>query len=182
MSVLVACERDAYGELAVRELQRLRWIVSWVWPHPQQFPTDVGLIVTDYGDQLGDRLPWMPGEATSALLVLLPAHDAYDRKQVVSSTPDAVLGRPVSAHLFVTTVHVALGQFQYIRRLRSRITKLDENLKASRDIERAKVILMSLRGLDESQAYAFIRNQAMQRRTTVSAIATAIIDSHEVLG
>lgn len=182
LPVVVACDVDEHGDLAVRELQRLRWVVSRVWPHPQQFPADARLIVTDYVEGLGDRLPWMPGEATSALLVLLPPHDAYDRKQIIDATPDAVLGRPFSAHLFKTTVQIALGQFHYIRRLRSRIAKLDENLKASRDIERAKVILMTLKGLDETEAYAFIRSQAMQRRTTVSAMATAIIDSHEVLG
>lgn len=182
MSVIVSCERDQGGELAVRELQRARAVVSFVPPHPQLFPGDVDLIVTDFVSGLIDRLPWMPGEATAALLVLLPAHDGYDRKEVVDCTPDAVLGRPFTAHLFRTAVDVALSQFHYIQRLRLRIARLDENLKASREIERAKAILMARRELDEKAAYAFIRKQAMERRTTVAAVATAIIDSHEVLG
>ena len=181
ISAFVSCERDDSAELVVRELQRLRAIVSFAWPQPAEFPGDVDLIVVDIADRIADRLPWMPGEATAALILLLPRTDAYDRQQVAHCTPDAVLGRPFPAHLFRTTLHVAMQQFQYIRRLRSRIARLDQNLKATREIERAKAILMARRQLDEDEAYAFIRKQAMERRTTVAAVASAIVDGHAML-
>jgi AmiR/NasT family two-component response regulator len=182
ISAFVSCERDESGELAVRELQRLRAAVSHAWPHPAAFPADVDLIVADFADHIADRLPWMPGEATAALILILPRADGYDRRQVGHCTPDAVIGRPLVAHVFRTTLQVAMQQFQYIRRLRTRISRLDDNLKSSREIERAKAILMNLRQLNEDQAYAFIRKQAMERRTTVAAVAAAIVDGHAVLG
>ena len=181
ITAFVSCERDESAELAVRELQRLRAVVSFAWPQPNEFPGDVDLIVADITDRIVDRLPWMPGEAKAALIVVLPRADGYDRQQVAHCTPDAVLGRPFSAHLFRSVLQVAMQQFQYIRRLRTRIARLDENLKATREIERAKAILMDRRHLDEDEAYAFIRKQAMERRTTVAAVASAIVDGHAVL-
>ena len=165
--------------------------MSFAWPQPSEFPGNVDLIVADITDRIVDRLPWMPGEAKAALILVLPRADGYDRQQVAHSTPDAVLGRPFTAHLFRTALQVAMQQFQYIRRLRAQIARLDENLKATREIERAKAILMDRRYLDEeeayafirkqAEAYAFIRKQAMERRTTVATVAAAIVDGYVVL-
>ena len=79
-------------------------------------------------------------------------------------------------------VALARSQFDYTRRLRDRIERLDENLRTIRNVERAKAILISARGMNDEAAYKFLRSQAMDRRTTVNAIATAIIDSFELLG
>lgn len=181
LSIFVSCIRDETGDMVVRELQRLRGAVDFTWPPPDRFPGDVDLIVADLVDHMADRLPWVPGEATAALLVMLPAQETYDRREVTNCSPDAVVPRPFAAHAFRAAVDVARNQFHYIHRLRSRIARLDENLRASRDIERAKAIVKTLRGMDDNEAYAFIRHQAMERRVTVAAYASAIIDSHDML-
>lgn len=181
LSAFVACERDATGEALLRELQSRRGIVTHAWPPPDRFPYDVDVVVTDMIDGLGERLPWMPGEATATLMVLLPAGGGFDRKQLIDCSPDAVLFRPFGAAEFATTLAVARSQHGYIRRLRTRIARLDENVKGIRDIERAKIILMTRRGMDEDGAYSFIRNQAMERRVTIVTLARAIVDSHELL-
>ena len=79
-------------------------------------------------------------------------------------------------------VALARSQFDYTKRLRDRIERLDENLRTIRNVERAKAILISARGMNDDDAYKFLRRQAMDRRTTVNAIAAAIIDSFELLG
>ena len=72
--------------------------------------------------------------------------------------------------------------FLYGQRLRDRVEKLDETLRSIRSVERAKTILMRTRRLEEEEAYHFMRRQAMSKRVPIAAIATAIIDSDEVLG
>jgi AmiR/NasT family two-component response regulator len=81
-----------------------------------------------------------------------------------------------------TSLALARAQFLYERRLRSRIDKLDETLRAFRSVERAKTILMQTRKLDEEEAYHFMRRQAMSRRISITAVAAAIVDSNELLG
>jgi AmiR/NasT family two-component response regulator len=110
------------------------------------------------------------------------AVQAPQLKLLRNCAPHAVLHRPFSGATVLTSLAIARSQFLYEQRLRARIDKLDETLRSFRCIERAKSILMEKRNLDEDEAYHFMRRQAMKQRVTVSVVATAIIDSHELLG
>ena len=81
-----------------------------------------------------------------------------------------------------STLALARGHFLYERRLRGRIEKLDESLRTMRSVERAKSLLMRLKNVSEEEAYNYLRRQAMERRVTIGAVASAIIDSYELLG
>jgi AmiR/NasT family two-component response regulator len=72
---------------------------------------------------------------------------------------------------------LARGQFQYEKRLRTRIERLDENLRLLREIEQAKRILMEREQLSEQDAYDRMRSLAMKKRTTVVELASQIVDS-----
>ena len=97
-------------------------------------------------------------------------------------TPDAVLFMPAHPSAITGNVLLARNQFGYTKRLRDRIERLDQNLRTIRNVERAKSILVSTKGMSEDAAYRFLRKQAMERRTTVNAVAAAVIDSFELLG
>ena len=53
---------------------------------------------------------------------------------------------------------------------------------AKRKVEQAKSILMKKRGIDEPEAYEYLRRQAMRKRVPVGSVAAAIIDADEMLG
>jgi AmiR/NasT family two-component response regulator len=72
---------------------------------------------------------------------------------------------------------LARGQFQYEKRLRARIERLDENLRLLREIEQAKRILMEREQLTEQDAYGRMRSLAMKNRTTLVQLACQIVDS-----
>jgi AmiR/NasT family two-component response regulator len=76
---------------------------------------------------------------------------------------------------------LALDHFSYARRQQLRIARLDENIKALRDIERAKQIIMTQRSLGENEAYRVLRDMAMERRVTVAELAGKLIDSSNLL-
>lgn len=181
LSILVCCERDGEGDMLMREFGRTRARVTHMSPMPRPLPPDFDVIVADFSEGLADQLPWMPGEASAALILLLPQHGRYDERRVRDCSPDGVLFRPLQPHMVRTVLLTARSHFSYIRRLSTRIARLEEHLRAMRDIERAKTILMTSRQLGEDEAYAFIRQQAMERRITVAAYASAIIDSHKLL-
>ncbi len=182
LDAVVIAAQDAETDALIRELQRHRARVRRIWPMPEKVPGDTDVILVDYAEGLIDRLPWMPGEARSAVVVLAGAARDPAPERLLDCTPDAVLYRPWRPEQVVATVLVAHRQFDYTRRLRERIDRLDENLRTIRHVERAKGILMSTRGMSEDDAYRFLRRQAMDRRTTVNAIAAAVIDSFELLG
>ena len=181
LSVLVAAERDAQLDLLLRELRRSVSHVVHLFPVTQRIPAEHDIILADFSPAMLDLLPWAPGEATAALILLLPQNGAYSLGKLRDCCPDAVLHRPFQTAAIQTSLVLARSQYQFIQRLRSRITRLDENIKAVRDIERAKMIIMNGRRVDEDEAYAYLRNQAMERRMTVASLASHLVDSHQLL-
>ena len=65
-------------------------------------------------------------------------------------------------------------------RLNARIAKLDETLKARRMVERATRILAEHQNIDEDDAYALIRTEAMNKQVTVSEMANSIINADKI--
>lgn len=180
-AVVVAPVDDQIGML-LRELQRFRMRVRQVWPMPESVPADADVVYCEYSPDLARRLPWIPGDARSALVVILPATEAVHADALCHATPNAVLPRPFTPNAVLSSLVLARSQFGYERRLRSNIEKLDDNLRSMRTVERAKAILMATRQMPETEAYGFIRRQAMDRRVSASAVAAAIVDSFELLG
>ena len=180
-AVVVAPVDDQIGMLMC-ELQRFRMRVRQVWPMPESVPADADVVYCEYSSDLARRLPWIPGDARSALVVILPATEAVQADALCHATPNAVLPRPFTPNAVLSSLVLARSQFGYERRLRSKIEKLDDNLRSMRTVERAKAILMATRQMPETEAYGFIRRQAMDRRVSASAVAAAIVDSFELLG
>jgi AmiR/NasT family two-component response regulator len=182
LEILVASQRDEGGELLIRELQRTRARVRHLWPVPDRLPEGSDVIFVDIAPGLGDRIPWIPGEPKAALVLIIPAFPPPDLELLRNCAPDAVLHRPFTTHSLLTSLVLARAHFTYERRLRGRIEKLDETLRAIRNVERAKSILMTKQNMREDEAYHFMRQQAMTRRVSLSAVAAAIVDSQQLLG
>ncbi|VIO65098.1 Aliphatic amidase regulator [Bradyrhizobium ivorense] len=180
-AVVVAPVDDQIGML-LRELQRFRMRVRQVWPMPESVPADADVVYCEYSPDLARRLPWIPGDARSALVVILPVTEAIHADALCHATPNAILPRPFTPNAVLSSLVLARSQYGYERRLRSKIEKLDDNLRSMRTVERAKAILMATRQMPETEAYGFIRRQAMDRRVSASAVAAAIVDSFELLG
>jgi len=183
LDVVVATARDASGEALIRELQRTRARVRHFWPPPDPLPADTDALFCDLVPSLPARLPWLPGEPKAALVVLMPsAETALDLDLLRKAAPEAVLHRPFTAPAILAALVLARSRFAYERRLRGRIERLDLTLRSMHSVERAKAILMGARKMQEEDAYRFIRSQAMERRVSVGAVATAIVDAHELIG
>lgn len=182
LTVVIVAPPGDQTNLLLRELQRVRMRARQVWPMPENVPGDADVVYCEYCHDLARRLPWIPGDARSALVVIVPASDPVQADALANATPDAVLARPFTTNAILASLVLARSQFGYERRLRSKIERLDENLRSMRTVERAKAILMATRRMPETEAYSFIRRQAMDRRVSASAVAAAIVDSFELLG
>lgn len=182
LKVAVIVARDDDGERLVRELQRLRCTVHYEWPIPSQIPSQFDAIFCALSNDLPQRLPWIPGEPASALIVVDPGEGALDLKLLHNCAPHALMHYPSTGRAVQTSLALARSHFLYERRLRGRIDKLDESLRMMRSVERAKSLLIRVKNVSEEEAYNYLRRQAMERRVTIGAVASAIIDSYELLG
>ena len=180
LEIAVAVSRDEDAEMLARELSRTRSRVRRMWP--LRLPEAVDVIFCELTAELPQLLPWVPGQPQAALVVVTQAVQMPQLKLLRNCAPHAVLHQPFTTGTVLTSLAVARAQFLYEQRLRTRIDKLDETLRAFRSVERAKSILMEKRNLDEEEAYHFMRRQAMSQRVSVGAVAAAIVDSHGILG
>lgn len=121
----------------------------------------------------------MPGEATAAIVLLLPVNGGQDLDAIHAALPDALLTRPIIPSAIVPALALAWDHFSYHRRQTARINQLDENIRALREVERAKTILMREQKISESAAFEALRKEAMEKRKKVSAIAKIIVDSRD---
>jgi two-component system, response regulator / RNA-binding antiterminator len=177
LTMTVCAEPDAECEQLVRELRRTRATVNQRWPMPRTLSVEPDVLFCEFAADLVARLPWNPGEPRCALVLLLPKLGSYDPNAVCKCSPGAVLYRPFQPHAILTALMLARSQFQYEKRLRTRIERLDENLRLLREIEQAKRILMEREQLSERDAYDRMRSLAMQKRTTLVQLACQIVDS-----
>ncbi len=104
-----------------------------------------------------------------AAVVILTAFSQRD--QIDAARSAGVMSyvvKPFQPHDVVAAVEMAAGRF-------ADLVDLRERLAARGVIERAKGVLMSREGLDEDAAFAQLRKAAMDGRTTMRAVAEALL-------
>ena len=167
---------DDQAEVLKRVLQRTRAEVRRHWPCPEVFDAESDIIVADFFPGIEKRMPWIPGEARAAVVLVLPGGGQPDVDAIHAALPDGILTRPIQERAVLPTISMAWDHFSYHRRQAERIGQLDESIRTLREIERAKTILMQERKLSEAHAFDALRKEAMQRRTKVATVARSIID------
>jgi AmiR/NasT family two-component response regulator len=130
------------------------------------------------------RMPFRDGlEAAAEILrqrpipiVILTAYNEGSLLDRAAELPvQGYLTKPVKRDDLITTMRVAMAQFNSQRQLTDKVDELEEKLTARKLIERAKGILMKS-GVGEEEAYHQIQMTARSRRTTMSKVAQEVID------
>jgi AmiR/NasT family two-component response regulator len=172
---------DTDGDALIRGLQRTQARISHVWPAPASFPVDVDIVISELLDDLPARMPWTPGDFPVALCLVVREQTRLNMTALRDSTPHGTLSLPLRRNDIAVGLTVALEQFHYERRLRARIDKLDDYIRAIRSVERAKSVIMARKQVDENEAYHYLRRQAMARRISIGELALAIVDTDQLL-
>lgn len=181
LNIAVIVPRDQNGEFLIRELQRQRATVRHIWPLPGQLPLQYDAVFCTLSSDLPQRIPWVPGEPSSALVLVDDGREPLNLELIHNCASHGMLHYPATTRMIQSVLMLARESFQYERRLRGRIEKLDESLRTMRLVERAKALLIKLKGFSEEEAYSFLRKHAMEKRVAISAVAATVIDSHELL-
>lgn len=130
------------------------------------------------------RMPFRDGlEAAAEILrqrpipiVILTAYSEGALLDRAAELPvQGYLTKPVKRDDLITTMRVAMAQFDNQRQLNEKVDELEEKITARKLIERAKGILMKS-GVSEEEAYHQIQMAARSRRTTMSKVAQEVID------
>ncbi|MFT4713113.1 MAG: AmiR/NasT family two-component response regulator [Candidatus Azotimanducaceae bacterium] len=181
LDFLLVVPQDEDGNHIGSELRRLGSNVKHLWPVPMPLPSEGAVLICEFSAEIADCTPWLPGESPLPFILHIPRNSPADFKQIRNCAPHGLLYSPGTEISIANTILLSRDQFHYEQRLRSRIFRLDENLRSMRSVEQAKSILMDAKHINEEEAYRVLRRTAMERRITLGSIAAAIVDSHELL-
>ena len=106
---------------------------------------------------------------------------AFSQRELVEKARDAgamaYLVKPFTKADLMPAVELAASRFSEISALESEIADLQDRLETRKLIEKAKGILMESQSLTEPQAFKWIQRAAMDRRTTMKAVADVVIET-----
>ncbi|MGE0117009.1 MAG: ANTAR domain-containing response regulator [Dongiaceae bacterium] len=181
LRVVVAHPRDPDGDVLLRHLQRLGCRVDHLWPTPEALDADADVVFCLIEAETRTFCVSLVDKARAALVAVVDPANPKAMQLLADANPLAVLTKPVDPAALLTNLMVARNNSRYQRRLQSKISKLEETLKSVRKVERAKTILMEQRHIDESEAYAYLRDQAMRKRVPIGVVASVVVESNDVL-
>ncbi|WP_007023421.1 ANTAR domain-containing response regulator [Saccharomonospora iraqiensis] len=117
----------------------------------------------------GDRI------APVVILTAFSQRDLVERAREAGSM--AYLVKPFAKRDLVPAIELAVSRFSELKALESEVAGLNDRLETRKLIDRAKGLLMTHQGLTEPDAFRWIQRTAMDRRTTMKAVAEAVIDN-----
>ncbi|MFE4502574.1 ANTAR domain-containing response regulator [Rhodococcus sp. NPDC056743] len=106
---------------------------------------------------------------------------AFSQRELVERARDAgamaYLVKPFSISDLVPAVELAVSRFREVTALEREVADLSDRLEARKLIERAKSVLMVRQALTEPEAFKWIQRAAMDRRSTMKAVALVVIET-----
>jgi AmiR/NasT family two-component response regulator len=106
---------------------------------------------------------------------------AFSQRDLVERARDAgamaYLVKPFAKRDLVPAVELAVSRFAEVKALEAEVAGLTERLETRKAVERAKGVLMTEQGLSEPEAFRWIQRTAMDRRTTMKAVAQAVLEN-----
>jgi two-component system, response regulator PdtaR len=151
------------GETAVSMAEQLR---------PDLVILDVKMPVMD-GIAAAERI----AGARVAPVVILTAfsqRDLVERARAAGAM--AYLVKPFQKKDLLPTIEMAASRFAEIVALENEVSDLADRLETRKLVERAKGVLMEKQGMTEPEAFRWIQRTAMDRRTSMKMVATAVLE------
>jgi response regulator NasT len=106
---------------------------------------------------------------------------AFSQRDLVERARDAgamaYLVKPFGRKDLMPAVELAVSRFRELVALENEVAGLTNRLETRKTVDRAKGLLMARHGLTEPEAFRWIQRSAMDRRTTMKAVAQAVVDS-----
>ncbi len=180
--VLVIHPRDAEGDALIDQLKRIGCNVRGVWPPPPVIPHDVDTVFQFVDSSEDTVFPVGSNERQLTLIAIVDYENPTILKRLLDSNAHGVVNKPIRSLGILSSLVLARSLRGYTRRLEGKVQKLEDTLKARRDVDKAVKILVALKQISEFEAYELVRQQATQKRLTMAEIAMSIINAQEMLG
>jgi response regulator NasT len=90
------------------------------------------------------------------------------------------LCKPAASDRLEPAIRLATARFREWSALHGQVSDLAQKMEERKTIERAKGILMQVRGLSEDEAYRLLQRQSQQRSRSMIGIARSVISAQGI--
>jgi AmiR/NasT family two-component response regulator len=108
---------------------------------------------------------------------------AFSQRELVERAVDAgamaYLVKPFARSDLLPAIEVAVSRYQQLKALAAEVHDLTDRLETRKLIERAKGLLQATAGMTEPAAFRWIQKTSMDRRTSMRAVAQAVVDGDQ---
>ena len=128
-------------------------------------PDDVGLhLATD-----------LSVNSSSGVLFLAKAEQYHELNARLVPYGVFTVSKPASAQFILQVMRLLCATRERLRRMEKKTASVEEKMEEIRVVNRAKLLLISERGMNEAEAHRYIEKQAMDSCVTKRTIAESIV-------
>jgi AmiR/NasT family two-component response regulator len=109
------------------------------------------------------------------MVMVVPGRDPAEVGRALEVPVFAYLVEPVSADTLAPALRLARARFVELSALRAELVEVHRQLAERKTVERAKGILMQVRGLSEGEAYRLLRRESQNRRRSLREVANSVV-------
>lgn len=182
LQVCIFHPRNQDGESLTRQIERIGCRISAFWPALVAPPigTDIVFIAVN-PEMIHHNFEWCRSADAPPVVAVVAYENPTIIEAVLRIGAMGVIASPIRSLGILSALVLVRETTNQVKKLRRRVTRLEEKLDGVRMISSAQDILCQQRGTSKEEAYRMIREQAMCKRTTAEEIAAAIIQAHDVL-
>ena len=120
------------------------------------------------------------GEIVAEQIAPVVILTAFSQRDLIERARDAgamaYLVKPFSKADLLPAIELAVARYAETAALRLEVADISQRLEARKIIDRAKGLLMTHQKMTEPEAFRWIQRTAMDRRTSMQAVAGAVLD------
>lgn len=140
---------------------------------------DFVIINSPLSDETGENLARQTARKELSRIILLVKSEIFEAVSAVCGSEGVLtISKPINIELFSQALFLAKS----MRRLpneQAENERLIRKIEAIRLVDRAKSILISIRGMSEAEAHRYIEKQAMDTRNSKRSLSERIIRDYE---
>ncbi|NMO05008.1 response regulator [Gordonia sp. TBRC 11910] len=106
---------------------------------------------------------------------------AFSQRDFIEKARDAgamaYLVKPFTKADLVPAIEVAVSRYQELSALEKEVASIGDRLETRKLVDRAKGLLMDKQSMSEPEAFSWIQRAAMDRRTTMKAVAQVVVET-----
>ena len=136
------------------------------------------IIIADSGDGYDTDFAINLADSYSTILLLVPNEHFDEISYRVEGYGILTITKPFEPFYFYNMVKIAIAVQYKVQVLSSQTTKLKVKMEEIKQVNRAKMLLMSNMNMSEQEAHRYIEKEAMDRGMKRTAISEEIIKTY----